>query len=213
MIVHATRAYTCRVTRGHDSHVCTSSQCGPLVASQEKYVRRKAAKYIVRFRLLKSCARYLCEALFIRQPRQIWWVHHRASPAQFCLHDIVPLLSTFIWSCVQCHSLTTVSLRETCCRCHVAPVIESVLTGCVFALAVLHLSFLRYDSLAQLLCFANVRAGMDIIVVESCAGFVTGCVAERMGGATLDCMHCLVWKWRFLCLSFLSFCVLLHGIS
>lgn len=44
-------------------------------------------------------------------------------------------------------------------------------------------SYLRHDSLAQLLTYANVRSGADVLLAESCNGFITGCVAERMGGA------------------------------
>jgi tRNA (adenine58-N1)-methyltransferase non-catalytic subunit len=43
-------------------------------------------------------------------------------------------------------------------------------------------SYLRHDSLAQVLAYANVRSGADLIVAESCNGFITGCVAEKMGG-------------------------------
>ena len=49
-------------------------------------------------------------------------------------------------------------------------------------LCIPHCSYLRHDSLAQLLTYANVRAGADIIVVDSSSGFLTGAVAEKMGG-------------------------------
>ncbi len=49
-------------------------------------------------------------------------------------------------------------------------------------------SYLRPDSLAQLLTYANVRAGANMIVVESTGGFVLGAVGEKMGG-TRCCFH------------------------
>ena len=41
---------------------------------------------------------------------------------------------------------------------------------------------LREDTFAQLLSFANVRAGGRYLVVDDCAGLVVGGVLERMGG-------------------------------
>ncbi len=43
-------------------------------------------------------------------------------------------------------------------------------------------SCLRMDTLAQLLTYANVRAGSRLLVVESCLGLVVGALMERMGG-------------------------------
>lgn len=41
---------------------------------------------------------------------------------------------------------------------------------------------LREDTLAQILSSANVSAGCQTLVVESCLGVVTGALAQRMGG-------------------------------
>jgi tRNA (adenine58-N1)-methyltransferase non-catalytic subunit len=41
---------------------------------------------------------------------------------------------------------------------------------------------LREDTLAQILSYANVSAGCQTIVLESCMGIVTGAMAQRMGG-------------------------------
>ncbi|XP_074658928.1 tRNA (adenine(58)-N(1))-methyltransferase non-catalytic subunit TRM6-like [Tubulanus polymorphus] len=41
---------------------------------------------------------------------------------------------------------------------------------------------MRIDSLGQILSHANVRAGSNVIVVESCGGLVLGAVLERLGG-------------------------------
>ncbi|XP_044300092.1 tRNA (adenine(58)-N(1))-methyltransferase non-catalytic subunit TRM6 isoform X2 [Varanus komodoensis] len=44
------------------------------------------------------------------------------------------------------------------------------------------INYLRYDTLAQMLTWGNVRAGNKMIVMETCAGLVLGAVMERMGG-------------------------------
>ncbi|XP_053140779.1 tRNA (adenine(58)-N(1))-methyltransferase non-catalytic subunit TRM6 isoform X2 [Hemicordylus capensis] len=44
------------------------------------------------------------------------------------------------------------------------------------------INHLRYDTLAQMLTWGNVRAGNKMIVMETCAGLVLGAVMERMGG-------------------------------
>ena len=41
---------------------------------------------------------------------------------------------------------------------------------------------LREDSLAQMLSYANVYAGSQVLIMESCMGIITGAVAQRMGG-------------------------------
>ena len=41
---------------------------------------------------------------------------------------------------------------------------------------------LRADTLALLLSLANIGAHGRVLVLESCAGLVTGAAAERMGG-------------------------------
>ena len=43
-------------------------------------------------------------------------------------------------------------------------------------------SQLRADSLAALLLQANIRAGLKVLVSESCLGLVTGAILERLGG-------------------------------
>lgn len=43
-------------------------------------------------------------------------------------------------------------------------------------------SYLRYDTLAQMLTLANIHAGSKVLVFETCAGLVLGAVMERMGG-------------------------------
>jgi len=42
--------------------------------------------------------------------------------------------------------------------------------------------YLRSDTLAQLLGHANIRAGADVLIVDSCAGIVTAAAAERLAG-------------------------------
>lgn len=44
------------------------------------------------------------------------------------------------------------------------------------------INHLRYDTLAQMLSWGNVRAGNKMIVMETCVGLVLGAVMERMGG-------------------------------
>lgn len=41
---------------------------------------------------------------------------------------------------------------------------------------------MRPDSVAQVLSLANVTAGDNILIAESCSGLVVGCVAERISG-------------------------------
>jgi tRNA (adenine58-N1)-methyltransferase non-catalytic subunit len=41
---------------------------------------------------------------------------------------------------------------------------------------------LRDDTLAQLLAYANISAGCQTLIVETCLGLVTGAVAERLAG-------------------------------
>ena len=41
---------------------------------------------------------------------------------------------------------------------------------------------LREDSLGQMMSYANVYAGAQILLMESCCGIITGAVAQRMGG-------------------------------
>jgi tRNA (adenine-N(1)-)-methyltransferase non-catalytic subunit len=41
---------------------------------------------------------------------------------------------------------------------------------------------LREDTLAQMLGYSNVSAGCQVLVLENCAGIVTGSLAQRMGG-------------------------------
>ena len=43
-------------------------------------------------------------------------------------------------------------------------------------------SCLRVDSLGQILTQSNVKPGINMMVVESCLGLVTGAVMERMAG-------------------------------
>lgn len=43
-------------------------------------------------------------------------------------------------------------------------------------------SNLRMDSLAQILTYANVKAGGRYIVVDNCSGLVLGSMIERMNG-------------------------------
>ncbi|XP_004697902.1 tRNA (adenine(58)-N(1))-methyltransferase non-catalytic subunit TRM6 [Echinops telfairi] len=44
------------------------------------------------------------------------------------------------------------------------------------------INHMRYDTLAQMLTFGNIRAGNKMIVMETCAGLVLGAMMERMGG-------------------------------
>ncbi|RLN05825.1 hypothetical protein BBJ28_00020785 [Nothophytophthora sp. Chile5] len=42
---------------------------------------------------------------------------------------------------------------------------------------------LREDSLGQMLVYANIFAGGQVLVVDTCMGLVTGAIAERQGGS------------------------------
>ncbi|RLN92634.1 hypothetical protein BBJ28_00020397 [Nothophytophthora sp. Chile5] len=42
---------------------------------------------------------------------------------------------------------------------------------------------LREDSLGQILVYANIFAGGQVLVVDTCMGLVTGAIAERQGGS------------------------------
>ena len=44
------------------------------------------------------------------------------------------------------------------------------------------IGYLRFDSLAQLLNYANVQANSQVLVFENCSGLVLGAVAERVAG-------------------------------
>ncbi|XP_061478486.1 tRNA (adenine(58)-N(1))-methyltransferase non-catalytic subunit TRM6 [Rhineura floridana] len=44
------------------------------------------------------------------------------------------------------------------------------------------INYLRYDTLAQMLTWGNIRAGNKMVVMETCAGLVLGAIMERMGG-------------------------------
>lgn len=43
-------------------------------------------------------------------------------------------------------------------------------------------SNLREDSLGQILVYANIFAGAQVLVVDTCMGLVTGAIAERQAG-------------------------------
>lgn len=54
-------------------------------------------------------------------------------------------------------------------------------------------SYLRGDSLAQLLTLSSVKAHSRPLVVETCQGLVLGAVAERMGGVySLHLLHNII---------------------
>lgn len=52
---------------------------------------------------------------------------------------------------------------------------------------------MRPDSLARLLTFGNIRAGSNVLVVESCSGLVVGACLERMGGVG-NCVNLYLGK-------------------
>ena len=56
-------------------------------------------------------------------------------------------------------------------------------------------SYLRMDSLAQILTQANVHAGCRAMVVESCSGLVLGACLERMAGKGLLLGGRRSWHW------------------
>ena len=43
-------------------------------------------------------------------------------------------------------------------------------------------SYLRIDTLAQMLTQANVRSGSKVLLFENCSGLVLGALMERLGG-------------------------------
>ena len=47
-------------------------------------------------------------------------------------------------------------------------------------------SNLRYDSIAQLLTLANVRAHTNVMLCESVGGLLLGAVTERLGGKVVE---------------------------
>ncbi len=49
-------------------------------------------------------------------------------------------------------------------------------------------SYLREDTLSQMLTMSNVQAHSNIIVMETTQGFLTGALLERMGGK--QSAHC-----------------------
>jgi len=44
------------------------------------------------------------------------------------------------------------------------------------------ISYMRFDSLAQILHLGNIQANSSVIVVDNCSGLLVGAVAERLGG-------------------------------
>ena len=46
----------------------------------------------------------------------------------------------------------------------------------------LYFSNIRVDTLAQILTHGNIRAGMTVMVVDTCNWLVIGAVLERLGG-------------------------------
>ena len=42
--------------------------------------------------------------------------------------------------------------------------------------------FLREDFLGQILTMSNVHAGSNMVLMETCQGFLAGALLERMGG-------------------------------
>lgn len=46
-------------------------------------------------------------------------------------------------------------------------------------------SNLRYESIAQILTYGNVRAGSNLIVFESITGLLVGAILERLAGMLL----------------------------
>ena len=58
----------------------------------------------------------------------------------------------------------------------------AALAEAYFLKAPAKIGYLRADSLAMLVSFANVGAHARVLVVEACAGLVLGAVAERLGG-------------------------------
>ncbi len=58
----------------------------------------------------------------------------------------------------------------------------AALAQAYFAKSPARIAHLRADSLALLLSLANIGAHARVLVMEACAGLVTGAVAERLGG-------------------------------
>ncbi|GAB1609794.1 tRNA (adenine(58)-N(1))-methyltransferase non-catalytic subunit TRM6-like [Argonauta hians] len=57
-----------------------------------------------------------------------------------------------------------------------------ILVDMYFAKSPAKICHMRIDSLAQVLMLGNVRAGMNVAVVDTCLGIVVGAVMERLGG-------------------------------
>ena len=62
-------------------------------------------------------------------------------------------------------------------RCHAATICQAL-----YAKDPRKVMNLREDTLARILSYANLSAGCQTIVLETCLGVVTGAVAQRMGG-------------------------------
>lgn len=67
-------------------------------------------------------------------------------------------------------------------RCRILPTDAANVCRAYFAKDARKILNLREDTLAQILSYANVCAGRQVLVWENCLGIVTGALAKRMGG-------------------------------
>jgi Gcd10p family len=67
-------------------------------------------------------------------------------------------------------------------RCRIVPCHGATITEAMYKKDPKRIMNLREDTLGQILSYANLSAGCQTLVMESCGGIVTGAMAERMGG-------------------------------
>ena len=59
----------------------------------------------------------------------------------------------------------------------------------VLMLSIVFFSYMRMDSLSQILSLSNVKANGRFMVMESCVGLLAGACLERMGGTILSYLY------------------------
>jgi tRNA (adenine58-N1)-methyltransferase non-catalytic subunit len=67
-------------------------------------------------------------------------------------------------------------------RCRIVPCHGVTITEAMYKKDPKRIMNVREDTLGQILSYANLSAGCQTLVMESCGGIVTGAMAERMGG-------------------------------
>jgi len=67
-------------------------------------------------------------------------------------------------------------------RCRILKCTGATICEALFIKDARRIMMLREDSLAQILSYANVHAGSQVLVFDTCLGIVIGSLAQRMGG-------------------------------